>query len=123
MQSSALTRLRALNALAADSQSYIAAQQIICCFCNTICGGNCNGGGSGGTGYTGPTGPAGSASNTGATGPTGLIGPTGQAGGGTGPTGPTGPTGSVLIYSTIFDGGNASTNYIYGAAFNCGGAQ
>jgi hypothetical protein len=28
-----------------------------------------------------------------------------------------------LIYSTVFDGGNASTNYIIGPAFNCGGAQ
>lgn len=131
MQSSALTRLRALNALAADTQSYIAAQQVICCFCDTICGGNCNGGTSG-TGYTGPTGPAGlsgTATNTGATGPTGSLGPTGPAGGGTGPTGPagggtgvTGPTGSVLIYATIFEGGNASTYYINGAAFNCGGA-
>jgi hypothetical protein len=102
MQSSALTRLRALNALAADTQSYIAAQQVICCFCNTICGGNCNGGG---TGYTGPT---------------GSIGPTGPSGGGMGQTG---PTGSVIIYSTVFDGGNASTNYIIGPVFNCGGAQ
>jgi len=120
MQSSALTRLRALNALAADTQSYIAAQQVICCFCDTICGGNCNGGGSGGTGPTGPAGLSGTATNTGATGPTGIIGPTGPAGGGTGATG---PTGAVLIYSTIFDGGAASTNYISGAAFNCGGAQ
>jgi hypothetical protein len=28
-----------------------------------------------------------------------------------------------LIYSTVFDGGNASTNYILGPAFNCGSAQ
>ena len=105
-----------------------------------------------GTGITGPTGPAGStgamgpagtATNTGATGPTGYTGPagsgtgdtgpTGPAGGGTGDTGPTGPagggtgatgpTGSVLIYATVFDGGNASTNYIIGPVFNCGGAQ
>jgi hypothetical protein len=77
-----------------------------------------------GTGYTGPTGPQG----TGYTGPTG-IGYTGSQGTGyTGPTGPqgtgsTGPTGSVLIYATVFDGGNASTNYIIGPVFNCGGAQ
>ena len=58
------------------------------------------------------------------------LAPTGAAGGGTGPTGPagggtgaTGPTGSVLIYATVFDGGNASTNYIIGPVFNCGGAQ
>jgi len=63
------------------------------------------GGGGGGTGFTGPTGPA------------------GGGGGGTGFTGPTGPTGSVLIYATVFDGGNASTNYIIGPVFNCGGAQ
>ena len=66
----------------------------------------------GGTGNTGPTGPAG--------GGTGNTGPTGPAGGGTGATG---PTGSVLIYATVFDGGNASTNYIIGPVFNCGGAQ
>jgi hypothetical protein len=55
----------------------------------------------------------------------GSTGPTGESGGGTGGggTGPTGPTGSVLIYSTVFDGGNASTNYIIGPVFNCGGAQ
>jgi hypothetical protein len=70
------------------------------------------GGGGEGTGYTGPTGPAG--------GGTGDTGPTGPAGGGTGATG---PTGSVLIYATVFDGGNASTNYIIGPVFNCGGAQ
>jgi len=83
------------------------------------------GSGSGGTGYTGPTGPAGGGTgNTGPTGPagggTGNTGPTGPAGGGTGATG---PTGSVLIYATVFDGGNASTNYIIGPVFNCGGAQ
>jgi hypothetical protein len=59
-------------------------------------------------------------SNMGVTGPTG---PAGGGGGGTGFTGPTGPTGSVLIYATVFDGGNASTNYIIGPVFNCGGAQ
>jgi hypothetical protein len=56
----------------------------------------------------------------------GVTGPAGSGTGtdsGTGYTGPTGPTGSVLIYSTIFDGGNASTNYILGPAFNCGSAQ
>ena len=59
-------------------------------------------------------------SDMGVTGPTG---PAGGGGGGTGFTGPTGPTGSVLIYATVFDGGNASTNYIIGPVFNCGGAQ
>ena len=69
-------------------------------------------------GPTGPTGPAGPAGGGG--GGTGYTGPTGPAGGGTGATG---PTGSVLIYATVFDGGNASTNYIIGPVFNCGGAQ
>jgi len=103
MNASALTRLRALNSLAATSQTYNAAQAILCCYCNSACGGSCGGN----VGPTGPTGPAGG----------------GGGGGGTGYTGPTGPTGSVLIYSTIFDGGNASTNYIIGPVFNCGGAQ
>jgi len=63
-----------------------------------------------GTGFTGPTGPGSG---------TGFTGPTGPGSG----TGFTGPTGSVVIYSTVFDGGNASTNYILGPAFNCGSAQ
>ena len=100
MQASALTRLRALNALANVSQTYNAAQAILCCYCNSACGGSCGGGGSG-TGYTGPTGPAGTSSNTGATGATGsrgvtgYTGPTGMAGspGIQGTTGYTGPTG------------------------------
>jgi collagen type VII alpha len=71
-------------------------------------------------GATGPTGSPGSGSGTGTDSGTGFTGPTGPAGGGTGATG---PTGAVLIYSTVFDGGNASTNYILGPAFNCGGAQ
>ena len=71
------------------------------------------------TGIQGPQGPPGSGTGSG-TGYTGPTGPTGAPGGGTGPTG---PTGAVLIYSTVFDGGNASTNYILGPAFNCGGAQ
>jgi hypothetical protein len=74
-------------------------------------------------GATGPTGPPGSGSGTGTDSGTGYTGPTGPAGGGTGDAGPTGPTGAVLIYSTVFDGGNASTNYILGPAFNCGSAQ
>jgi len=138
MQASALTRLRALNALAADTQSYIAAQQVICCFCDTICNGNCNGGGgSGGTGPTGPAGIAGSATNTGATGPTGSIGPTGSqstvtgptgtpgatgaAGGGTGPTGAagggTGPTGTP---GTTGEQGPTGPAGISGSATNTG---
>ena len=150
MQSSALTRLRALNALVADSQSYIAAQQVICCFCNTICGGTCTGDG---TGYTGPAGPAGTATNTGATGATGLQGPTGPEGtatntGATGPTGVTGATGFTGVTGAtgqtgqtgstgftgvtgptgaqgpisyyIFEGGNPASEYTVGPAFDCG---
>ena len=75
MNASALTRLRALNAIAADAQSYVAATQVICCFCNKPCEGNCTGTG---TGYTGPTGPAGTSSNTGATGTIGATGATGE---------------------------------------------
>jgi hypothetical protein len=70
-------------------------------------------------GATGPTGRTGSTGPTGLGG-TGYTGPTGPPGGGTGSTG---PTGSIFIYSTVFDGGNASTNYIIGPVFNCGGAQ
>ena len=75
--------------------------------------------------YGGFTGPSGSSGFTGPPGQTGVTGPTGQNGttGQTGSTGSTGPTGSVLIYATIFNGGNASTNYILGPVFNCGGAQ
>jgi collagen type VII alpha len=72
--------------------------------------------------YGGFTGPSGSSGFTGPTGQPGVTGPTGQNGD-TGQTGPTGPTGSVLIYATVFNGGNASTNYILGPVFNCGGAQ
>jgi hypothetical protein len=86
------------------------------------------------TGRTGPFGPTGATGLRGAdgitgftgdTGPTGRTGPTGSPGvtGPTGIEGTTGPTGSVFIYATVFDGGNASTNYILGPVFNCGGAQ
>jgi hypothetical protein len=98
MNASALTRLRTLNAINADAQSYIAATQVLCCFCNTNCGGDC----AGGTGYTGPTGPAGYASNTGAT----------------GPTGPTGRQGPISYY--IFEGGAPDSDYYVGPAFDCG---
>jgi len=99
MNASALTRLRALNAIAADAQSYVAATQVICCFCNEPCGGNCSGSG---TGYTGPTGPSGFASNTGAT----------------GATGPTGLRGAISAY--IFEGGAPDSKYEVGPAFDCG---
>jgi hypothetical protein len=59
------------------------------------------------TGETGPTGPTGM---TGETGPTGM-----------GEAGPTGPTGPVVAY--IFDGGDASSSYILGPAFDCGNAS
>ena len=62
-------------------------------------------GGGGGVGPTGPTGPS--------QGPTGSTGPTGA--GGTGPTGP--------VSSYIFDGGQASSNYTIGPAFDCGNAS
>ena len=55
----------------------------------------------------------------GGTGPTGDIGPTGLQG----PTGvgETGPTGPVVAY--IFDGGDASSSYVLGPAFDCGNAS
>jgi len=98
-------------------------------------------GGGGGSGL-GPTGPAGAAGPAGAQGPTGKTGPTGGTGptgppgtggtGGTGPTGPTGrtgptgpagtggtgPTGPISTY--IFDGGNSTSVYTLGPAFDCG---
>jgi len=40
--------------------------------------------------------------------------------GATGPTGPTGMTGPITYY--IFDGGEPTTSYADGPAFNCGGA-
>jgi hypothetical protein len=79
-------------------------------------------GSTGSTGYTGDTGPTGFTGPIGATGYTGATGNTGPTGA-IGPTGNTGPTGAVFIYSTVFNGGNASTNYILGPVFNCGGAQ
>jgi hypothetical protein len=123
MNASALTRLRTLNAINADAKSYIAATQVLCCFCNTNCDGNCTGGG---TGYTGPTGPAGTSTNTGATGPqgpTGAIGTIGATGvtgapGVTGPTGPTGLQGPISYY--IFEGGAPDSDYYVGPAFDCG---
>jgi hypothetical protein len=65
-------------------------------------------GGSGGGGSTGPTGAVGPSG-----GPTGPSGPTGA--------GSTGPTGAVSSY--IFDGGQASSNYTIGPAFDCGNAS
>lgn len=63
-------------------------------------------------GLVGPTGPM-------AIGPTGDIGPTGEPGP-TGPSGETGPTGPIVYYN--FDGGEPGTDYMYGPAFNAGGA-
>lgn len=54
-------------------------------------------------------------STAGPTGPTGPLGPSGA----TGPTGTTGPTGPVTPY--IFDGGDPSSTYFVGPAFDCGG--
>lgn len=44
-----------------------------------------------------------------------------SGGGGGGGTGPTGPTGAVSSY--IFDGGDASSSYLIGPAFDCGNAS
>ena len=76
------------------------------------------------TGATGVTGPAGTATLTGATGPTGPTGLTGPPGTAslTGATGPTGPPGQITIASIVFDGGSATTVYIGGPVFDCGGA-
>ena len=63
--------------------------------------------------YGGLTGPMGE------TGPTGDLGPTGF--GDTGAAGATGPTGPIIAY--IFDGGQPSTSYVVGPAFNAGGVE
>jgi hypothetical protein len=91
-------------------------------------------GATGYTGYTGVTGPTGTTGHTGSTGPTGVTGPagggtgftgytgyTGETGptGNTGATGVTGATGPIVYYE--FDGGDPTTNYSVGPAFNCGG--
>lgn len=72
----------------------------------------------GSTGLQGETGPTGSTGPTGETGPTGSTGPTGA----NGSTGVTGPTGQVLVYSIVFDGGDACSSYPFGPAFDCGTA-
>jgi hypothetical protein len=64
----------------------------------------------------GPTGDTGATGATGATGNTGAKGDTGYEGS----TGNTGATGPVIPY--IFDGGNASSSYFLGPAFDCGRA-
>lgn len=78
-------------------------------------------GSTGFTGSTGATGPQGSTGATGATGQTGATGSTGPVGatGSTGPIGPTGATGPVIPY--IFDGGDPTSTYFVGPAFDCGG--
>ena len=84
-------------------------------------------------GPTGATGLAGAEGATGMTGPTGFQGlpgergPTGKEGstgasGANGSTGVTGPTGQVLVYSIVFDGGDACSSYPFGPAFDCGTA-
>jgi hypothetical protein len=78
-------------------------------------------------GPTGATGLGGATGETGAIGPTGFTGPTGQQGstgttGANGSTGVTGPTGQVLVYSIVFDGGDACSSYPFGPAFDCGTA-
>lgn len=75
------------------------------------------------TGPSGPTGRAGPTGHLGQTGPTGkqgqmgIIGPTGAYGG---PTGDTGPTGQVILVAILFDGGDSTTTYPFGPAFDCG---
>ncbi len=58
------------------------------------------------------------------TGPTGVTGPAGfgsTGATGVGDTGATGPTGPIIAY--IFDGGQPSTSYVVGPAFNAGGVE
>jgi hypothetical protein len=94
MNSSDITRLRELNGITTNRRMMTIATQVICCYCNTICGGTCGGGG---IGPTGPTGPAGGGTGgSGTTGDTGPIGPTGD----TGPTGDIGPTGTLIFGNT-----------------------
>jgi hypothetical protein len=71
-------------------------------------------------GDTGYTGPAGYTSNTGATGVTGYTGYTGPAGytSNTGATGATGTPGRAV--TIIFDGGDSTSVYTNGPAFDCG---
>ena len=75
------------------------------------------------TGLTGPTGATGPISTvpgpTGAQGPTGPAGSGGGGGGGDGPTGPTGANGATIPY--IFDGGDPTSVYSVGPAFDAGG--
>jgi len=68
----------------------------------------------GATGLTGATGLPGATGLTGATGATG-VGTTGLTGA-TGPQGPAGVTGSI-----VFDGGDPTSDYSNGPAFDCGG--
>ena len=72
------------------------------------------------TGATGIDGTNGVTGVTGATGTNGLDGVTGVTGatGTNGVAGPTGPTGNTTAY--IFDGGNSSSSYFLGPAFDCG---
>ena len=81
-------------------------------------------GATGSTGLTGSTGATGQQGSTGATGATGLTGATGSTGavgatGSTGRIGPTGATGPVIPY--MFDGGDPTSTYFVGPAFDCGG--
>jgi len=74
-------------------------------------------GSTGSTGHLGPTGHLGQTGPTGRQGQLGVIGPTGPYGG---PTGSTGPTGDVLWAAIVFDGGDSTTTYPFGPAFDCG---
>jgi hypothetical protein len=52
-------------------------------------------------------------------GPTGATGPGGEASN-TGSTGVTGPTGRVVYAAIVFDGGDSTSAYPFGPAFDCG---
>jgi Collagen triple helix repeat (20 copies) len=74
-------------------------------------------------GDTGYTGPPGYTSNTGATGAEGSTGHTGHTGpaGYTSNTGATGATGTPgRTVTIIFDGGDSTSVYTNGPAFDCG---
>jgi len=96
MNSSAITRLRLINSIAADARNACTAESILCPSCpqSNCCQTGTNG--SSGTGPTGATGPTGIA-GTGTTGPTGVTGRTG-------PTGAPGPTGTVITTGELYGG-------------------
>jgi len=97
MNSSAITRLRIINSIAADARNACTAESILCPSCppSNCCQTGTNGGSSG-TGPTGSIGPTGIA-GTGTTGPAGVTGRLG-------PTGTPGPTGTVITTGALYGG-------------------